>query len=73
VETVNWTADGGWCLKSRGRLGIRIVDCIIELDASQVKGVAVRRLRVKKMRGRNFSDSWIQFEIKPERGIDFLI
>jgi KaiC/GvpD/RAD55 family RecA-like ATPase len=50
-----------------------IVDCIIELDASQVKGVAVRRLRVKKMRGRNFSDSWVQFEIKPEKGIGFLI
>jgi len=50
-----------------------IVDCIIELDASQVKGAAARRLRVKKMRGRNFSDSWVQFKIDPEKGIDFLI
>ena len=48
------------------------VDCIIELDANEVKGEVVRRLRIKKMRGRNPSDKWIQFGINPERGIIFL-
>jgi KaiC/GvpD/RAD55 family RecA-like ATPase len=48
-----------------------IVDCIIELDANQIKGEVVRRLRIKKMRGRTFSDKWVQFEISPEKGIIF--
>jgi len=50
-----------------------IVDCTIELDTDQVSGEIVRKLRVKKMRGRTFSDKWVQFEINPKRGIVFLI
>jgi KaiC/GvpD/RAD55 family RecA-like ATPase len=50
-----------------------IVDCIIELDVNEVKGEIVRRLRVKKMRGRNFSDRWVRFEISREKGILFPI
>jgi KaiC/GvpD/RAD55 family RecA-like ATPase len=50
-----------------------IVDCTIELDASQINGGIVRKLRIKKMRGRNFSDKWVRFEINPKRGIVFLI
>jgi KaiC/GvpD/RAD55 family RecA-like ATPase len=42
-----------------------IVDCTIELDANQVNGKIVRRLRIKKMRGRDFSDKWVRFEISP--------
>jgi KaiC/GvpD/RAD55 family RecA-like ATPase/PKD repeat protein len=48
-----------------------IVDCIIELDESTNKGKTVRRLRVKKMRGKKASDKWVQFEIDPAKGIVF--
>jgi KaiC/GvpD/RAD55 family RecA-like ATPase len=50
-----------------------IVDCIIELDANQIKGKLVRKLRIKKMRGRNSSDKWVRFEISPEKGLIFPI
>jgi KaiC/GvpD/RAD55 family RecA-like ATPase len=50
-----------------------IVDCVIELDADQVNGEIVRKLRVKKMRGRNYSDKWVRFETSPKRGIIFLV
>jgi KaiC/GvpD/RAD55 family RecA-like ATPase len=49
------------------------VDCIIELDANSVDGEIVKKLRIKKMRGRNSSDKWVQFEIRPEKGIVFPI
>jgi PKD repeat protein/KaiC/GvpD/RAD55 family RecA-like ATPase len=47
------------------------VDCIIELDESTNKGKTVRRLRVKKMRGKKTSDKWVRFEIEPKKGIIF--
>ncbi|MGD0978683.1 MAG: PKD domain-containing protein [Candidatus Bathyarchaeia archaeon] len=47
------------------------VDCIIELDVSTNKGKTIRRLRVKKMRGKKTSDKWIRFEIEPKKGIIF--
>ena len=47
------------------------VDCIIELDESTNKGKTVRRLRVKKMRGKETSDKWVRFEIEPNKGIIF--
>ena len=47
------------------------VDCIIELDEGTNKGKTVRRLRVKKMRGKKTSDEWVQFEIDPAKGIVF--
>jgi archaellum biogenesis ATPase FlaH len=50
-----------------------IVDCIIELEANSVKGEIVRKLRIKKMRGRNSSNKLIQFEISSEKGIVFPI
>lgn len=50
-----------------------IVDCIIELDVNEDKGEIIRRLRIKKMRGRNSSDKWVRFEISPERGVIFPI
>jgi PKD repeat protein/KaiC/GvpD/RAD55 family RecA-like ATPase len=49
-----------------------VVDCVIEIDASMGKGRTVRRLRVKKMRGRRPSEKWVRFEIDPRRGIMFL-
>jgi len=48
-----------------------VVDCVIELEVS--KGKTVRRMRVKKMRGRKTSGKWIQFEIDSEKGIVFLV
>jgi PKD repeat protein/KaiC/GvpD/RAD55 family RecA-like ATPase len=47
------------------------VDGVIELDESVNKGKTVRRLRVKKMRGKQTSDKWVQFEIDPAKGIVF--
>ncbi|MEM3459007.1 MAG: PKD domain-containing protein [Candidatus Bathyarchaeia archaeon] len=49
------------------------VDCVIELDVNTIKGKRVRRLHVKKMRGRKPSDKWIDFEIDEKRGIVFLV
>ena len=49
------------------------VDCVIELDVSKSQGKTIRRLRIKKMRGRKASDKWIQFEIDPAEGIIFLV
>ena len=48
-------------------------DCIIELDTKQAKREIVRRLRIKKMRGRNPSDRWVEFEIRSEKGINFRV
>jgi len=47
------------------------VDCVIELEVS--KGKTVRRMRVKKMRGRKTSGEWIRFEIDSKKGIVFLV
>lgn len=46
-----------------------VTDCIIQLRASEVDGKILRKLRIKKLRGQKFVDSWISFEIKPERGL----
>jgi KaiC/GvpD/RAD55 family RecA-like ATPase len=50
-----------------------IVDCVIELDADSAKRKIARKLRIKKMRGRDSSDKWVQFETNSEKGIVFLI
>jgi KaiC/GvpD/RAD55 family RecA-like ATPase/PKD repeat protein len=47
------------------------VDCIIELEVSTDTGKTVRKLRVKKMRGRKTSEKWVQFKIDPSKGIVF--
>lgn len=49
------------------------VDCIIELDTSGDQNNIVRRLRVRKMRGRKIPKKWFQFEIDSKRGIIFLV
>jgi len=49
------------------------VDCVIELDEGTVKGKTIRKLHVKKMRGRKPSDKWVDFEIDPKSGIVFLV
>jgi KaiC/GvpD/RAD55 family RecA-like ATPase len=49
-----------------------IVDCIIELQAIEERGKIVRRLRIKKLRGRDFVDEWIPFRIGSRSGITFL-
>jgi KaiC/GvpD/RAD55 family RecA-like ATPase len=50
-----------------------IVDCIIELQEIEERGKIIRRLRIKKLRGRNFVDEWIPFKIDSKSGIVFLI
>jgi PKD repeat protein/KaiC/GvpD/RAD55 family RecA-like ATPase len=47
------------------------VDCVIELEVS--KGKTVRKMRVKKIRGRKTSGKWIRFEIHSKKGIVFLV
>jgi PKD repeat protein len=47
------------------------VDCIIQLHVHESEGETLRRLRIKKLRGRRFVDSHILFEIKPKRGLIF--
>jgi KaiC/GvpD/RAD55 family RecA-like ATPase/PKD repeat protein len=49
-----------------------VVDCIIELDVIASKGKKVRRLRVKKMRGRKPWEKWVPFRIDPAKGIVFM-
>jgi len=46
-----------------------IVDCIIDLDTTEEKKQKVRRIRVRKMRGRSFSDQWISFKIDAKNGL----
>jgi len=46
-----------------------VIDCIIRLNVREVEGKIIRSLRIKKLRGRSFVDSWISFEIKPKRGL----
>jgi len=43
-----------------------IVDCIIELDADKKKVGTDRRLRVRKLRGRQFHNEWVSFSIEEE-------
>jgi PKD repeat protein/KaiC/GvpD/RAD55 family RecA-like ATPase len=50
-----------------------VVDCVIELDVITGKGKTIRRLRIKKMRGRRPSERGILYEIDPARGIVFLV
>ncbi len=48
-----------------------VIDCIIQLHVREVDGKISRKLRIKKLRGRSFPDSWISFEINPKRGLIF--
>jgi archaellum biogenesis ATPase FlaH len=47
------------------------MDCVIELESTSEEGKALKKLRIKKMRGRKPSDKWILFEIEPAKGIVF--
>ena len=46
-----------------------IVDCIIEFDVTEERTQTVRRMRIRKMRGRSFSDQWVSFKIDAKRGL----
>jgi len=45
-----------------------IVDCIIDLEVGEHGGDTTRKLRIKKLRGRSFSDQWVAFKIDMKRG-----
>jgi len=45
-----------------------IVDCIIDLEVHQEKGQTMRKLRIRKLRGRKFSDQWVSFKIDMQKG-----
>lgn len=46
-------------------------DCIIELETFDKGGASLKRLRVKKIRGRKHSKEWIEFSIGAPDGIFF--
>jgi KaiC/GvpD/RAD55 family RecA-like ATPase len=45
-----------------------IVDCIIDLEVQEQKEEMARKLRIRKLRGRSFSDQWMIFKIDMDRG-----
>jgi len=49
-----------------------IVDGIIELDVHEEKGKTLRKIRIKKLRGRKVFDKWISFKIESKKGLTFL-
>jgi KaiC/GvpD/RAD55 family RecA-like ATPase/PKD repeat protein len=49
-----------------------IVDCIIELDVHEEKGKTLRKMRIKKLRGRRLVHGWIFFKIESRKGLTFL-
>jgi KaiC/GvpD/RAD55 family RecA-like ATPase len=49
-----------------------IVDCIIELDFEEENGTTSRKMRIRKLRGRRYVNTWVSFNIKSSKGIVFL-
>ncbi len=45
-----------------------LVDCIIDLQVVEQKGETTRRLRIRKLRGRSFSEQWVSFRIDMKKG-----
>lgn len=66
------TSEGSVPPDLRDRLE-EIVDCIIELKITREKEKILRKLRVKKMRGRESSQIWVPINIEPGEGITFFL
>jgi len=77
-------ADGGTFLFTIGKQTVsadvmsgldEIVDCIIELSLQSGKkeDKTSRKLRIKRLRGRGFSDMWVPFKIDSQKGLVFLL
>jgi KaiC/GvpD/RAD55 family RecA-like ATPase len=47
-------------------------DCVIETQLQETRGGQRRRLRVKKLRGKSYSDKWVRFRVETGKGIVFL-
>jgi KaiC/GvpD/RAD55 family RecA-like ATPase len=47
-------------------------DCVIETQLHETRGGQRRRLRIKKMRGKPYNDSWTWFRVEQGQGIIFL-
>jgi len=45
-----------------------IVDCIIDLEVSEKTREMQRKVRIRKLRGRPFSDQWMSFKIDMKKG-----
>jgi KaiC/GvpD/RAD55 family RecA-like ATPase/PKD repeat protein len=50
-----------------------IVDCIIDIEVHEEKGKMSRKLRVRKLRGRKFSDQWVPCKIDMKKGFVFSV
>jgi len=48
-------------------------DCVIETQLQESRGGQIRRLRVKKVRGKPYIDRWTRFRVEQGKGIVFLI
>jgi len=46
-------------------------DCIVEFGAFERRGVPVKQIRIKKIRGRKHPEKWIEFSIEAPDGIVF--
>jgi KaiC/GvpD/RAD55 family RecA-like ATPase len=49
-----------------------ISDCVIETQLIESRSGQKRRLRIKKLRGHPYVDTWTKFQITGEKGITFL-
>jgi KaiC/GvpD/RAD55 family RecA-like ATPase len=47
-------------------------DCVIETQLQESGGGQRRRLRIKKVRGKPYSDRWTRFRVEEAKGIIFL-
>jgi KaiC/GvpD/RAD55 family RecA-like ATPase len=46
-------------------------DCVVEMQVLDTRSGQQRRLRIKKLRGKGYSDKWVRFRVIPEKGIIF--
>jgi KaiC/GvpD/RAD55 family RecA-like ATPase len=47
-------------------------DCVIETQLHETSSGQRRRLRIKKVRGKPYDDSWTRFRVEEGKGIVFL-
>jgi KaiC/GvpD/RAD55 family RecA-like ATPase len=63
-----FTVGGGTIPQDLQRRLEELVDCVIDLQVVEQKGETARRLRIRKLRGRSFSEQWVSFRIDMKQG-----
>ena len=46
-------------------------DCVIQVESNEVGTEVKRRLRIRKLRGQQHLETWIEFSIEPGEGLVF--